>query len=645
MTHVAHPTYFWAQLALRGNIENLNRLTADLNAHYNSTSYAPYEVKVNTFCACKFSLDDVWYRGFVKSEHPIQGLAVHFVDFGNCEMTSVERMRPLEKQFLVEPFRAILYSMACVEPVEGKFWSADIIEYFKSKVNGSVLKCFVVYNGASRLFVDIQDPASDDNEPTTDSWQSLNARLVENGMAKKVGSYSFSPEKRPSVDEDLPVAAINMVSSEQSLATGTSTAQVFKRNSSIQNSPSNSFNPGTQAETLDDEVPQNQAQLLHNSKKSAPSFDDPPPTTRSASSEPERITASQIPYVAVDTENHVRVMVCEVRGPREIYFQVVEPEAVAGLTSLSETLNAQFHSNNNDSQSYSPIPGELCCALFSVDSCWYRVMVQGVDLNARVASVHFLDYGNHDNVPFASLRPITPSLAVLPFQARRAALAGVNPEGGVSWTQDSLAYLKTVLLERLLVGKVSQEVQGVLEMEFYDTSGEEDILINALFTQQGNPAEPQASSQPQALRQPEPLPQAETHHASPAVIPEGIPTESDLEVIVTEVNGPHCFYVHHVIPDTIQKFAAMTQQMNSFCESSRDVLAEINVGDFCCGKFACDGQWYRAKVEAFPGNGLVRVFYVDFGNREDVEPTRPETAGPNVRPFSRPSCSVCAGKC
>ena len=236
--------------------------------------------------------------------------------------------------------------------------------------------------------------------------------------------------------------------------------------------------------------------------------------------------------------------------------------------------------------------------------------------------MHFLDYGNHDNVPFASLRPITPSLAVLPFQARRAALAGVNPEGGAAWTQDSSAYLKTVLLERLLIGKVSQEVQGVLEMEFYDTSGEDDILINALFTQQGNPAEPQASPQPQALSQPEPLPQPQPHHASPAAIPEVIPTESDLEVIVTEVNGPHCFYVHHVIPDIIQQFAAMTQQMNAFCESSRDVLAEINVGDFCCGKFACDGQWYRAKVEAFPGNGLVRVFYVDFGNREDVEPTR-----------------------
>jgi predicted kinase len=38
----------------------------------------------------------------------------------------------------------------------------------------------------------------------------------------------------------------------------------------------------------------------------------------------------------------------------------------------------------------------------------------------------------------------------------------------------------------------------------------------------------------------------------------------------------------------------------------------------CAAQYGVDKRWYRAKVIALPGNKMVEVFYVDFGNQELV---------------------------
>lgn len=35
--------------------------------------------------------------------------------------------------------------------------------------------------------------------------------------------------------------------------------------------------------------------------------------------------------------------------------------------------------------------------------------------------------------------------------------------------------------------------------------------------------------------------------------------------------------------------------------------------------YAADGQWYRAEVLEYFHDGLVEVFYLDYGNRENVQ--------------------------
>lgn len=44
------------------------------------------------------------------------------------------------------------------------------------------------------------------------------------------------------------------------------------------------------------------------------------------------------------------------------------------------------------------------------------------------------------------------------------------------------------------------------------------------------------------------------------------------------------------------------------------------LGELCAAKFAGDDQWYRAKIEKINGN-KVKVFYVDYGNRDEIPST------------------------
>nr|BAN21254.1 ebna2 binding protein P100 [Riptortus pedestris] len=45
-------------------------------------------------------------------------------------------------------------------------------------------------------------------------------------------------------------------------------------------------------------------------------------------------------------------------------------------------------------------------------------------------------------------------------------------------------------------------------------------------------------------------------------------------------------------------------------------------GDLCAAKYPADNMWYRAKVEKVTGGGKVSVFYIDYGNRADIQSTQ-----------------------
>ncbi|XP_013400394.1 staphylococcal nuclease domain-containing protein 1 [Lingula anatina] len=91
-------------------------------------------------------------------------------------------------------------------------------------------------------------------------------------------------------------------------------------------------------------------------------------------------------------------------------------------------------------------------------------------------------------------------------------------------------------------------------------------------------------------------------------------------VVVTEVREDMHFYAQDV--ENGPKLEKLMEQLRQDMETNPPLPGSYTPkkGDLCAAKFV-DGEWYRAKVEKVDKNN-VHVFYMDYGNREALSPTR-----------------------
>lgn len=110
------------------------------------------------------------------------------------------------------------------------------------------------------------------------------------------------------------------------------------------------------------------------------------------------------------------------------------------LDSLTDGLQEFYNSSRA-----APVPsvqtGMMVIAQFSEDEAWYRGVVRG--LSSNDADVEFVDFGNSDKVPIASLRQIEKQFSNIPAQAVRCSLTGVRPlTQGQTWSGDAKDFLE-----------------------------------------------------------------------------------------------------------------------------------------------------------------------------------------------------------
>ncbi|XP_032734985.1 tudor domain-containing protein 1 isoform X4 [Lontra canadensis] len=144
-------------------------------------------------------------------------------------------------------------------------------------------------------------------------------------------------------------------------------------------------------------------------------------------------------WVEMAVDETVDVVVCMMYSPGEFYCHVLQEDAVKKLNDLNKSL-AEYCQQKVPSDFKAEV-GQPCCAFFAGDGNWYRALVKEILLDGNI-KVHFVDYGNMEEVTADELRMIPSKFLKLPFQGIRCWLVAISsPE---QWRTIELPVNKTV---------------------------------------------------------------------------------------------------------------------------------------------------------------------------------------------------------
>ncbi|KAK6540754.1 hypothetical protein TWF694_008145 [Orbilia ellipsospora] len=151
-----------------------------------------------------------------------------------------------------------------------------------------------------------------------------------------------------------------------------------------------------------------------------------------------------------------------------------------------------FHSNksNDTPLANPPKVGDVVASKFSEDGSYYRAKVRRVDREGKKADVLYIDYGNSETVPFASLRPLTQaqfSTTKLKAQAVDAHLSFCQFPVSEMYAKDAIDYLLHITGDKQLVGNVDfTDKDGTMYLTLFKGGSQTaDENINSAMIEEG----------------------------------------------------------------------------------------------------------------------------------------------------------------
>ncbi|ETE57743.1 hypothetical protein L345_16539, partial [Ophiophagus hannah] len=100
--------------------------------------------------------DGRWYRAFVKDVISLEVIKVQFVDYGNYEEITLDKIRHISSTFLKLPFQGIKCWLSGVKPINNK-WTTEAITTFQTYATEKKLQArviSVIKNGAEVELID-----------------------------------------------------------------------------------------------------------------------------------------------------------------------------------------------------------------------------------------------------------------------------------------------------------------------------------------------------------------------------------------------------------------------------------------------------------------------------------------------------------
>ncbi len=169
------------------------------------------------------------------------------------------------------------------------------------------------------------------------------------------------------------------------------------------------------------------------------------------------------------------VTVTQVIHPLKIYckFHVFSLE----LKKLSDQLH-EYYEDSFSAQIPMLLYDGSPCATKGSDGKWYRSVLQQNNVS-DVVKVFHVDYGIGDFVKLCNIRPLSPRFFKLPVVTYACSLHGVIDKG-IGWRMEQIDYLKSVVLDQILVGKFEHHSanEGVYCITLY---GNDNVNVNDTF--------------------------------------------------------------------------------------------------------------------------------------------------------------------
>ncbi|KAF6317988.1 tudor domain containing 1 [Rhinolophus ferrumequinum] len=350
-------------------------------------------------------------------------------------------------------------------------------------------------------------------------------------------------------------------------------------------------------------------------------------------------------WIALAVDQTVDVVVCMVYSPGEFYCHVLKEDAVKKLNDLNKSL-AEY-CQQKLSEDFKAEIGQPCCAFFAGDGNWYRALVHEVVPNGNV-KVHFVDYGNMEEVTADELQMIPSKFLNLPFQGVQCWLADIQPRNK-HWTKEATAKFQMSVTGIELQARVVEITEKGVGIELTDLSTSypriiNDVLIGEhLAVKASSPWKDLAKNRldnKQDLQVGTPECQAISSAVQWRTLE--LPVNKTVQASILEIINPNLFYAApNEMPEDQEKLCILTAELLEYCNAQKSPSSyRPSIGDACCAKYTNDDIWYRAIVLE-TSDAEVKVLYADYGNIETLPLYRvqPISASHLELPFQIIKCS------
>ncbi|KAG8512179.1 Tudor domain-containing protein 7, partial [Galemys pyrenaicus] len=194
--------------------------------------------------------------------------------------------------------------------------------------------------------------------------------------------------------------------------------------------------------------------------------------TESANAFLENVT---VPPLVIPTEASPSVLVVELSNTNEVVVRYVGKDYSAAQELMEDEMKEYYSKNPKVMPVQTVHVGQLL-AVNAEEDAWLRAQIISTEENKiKASTVCYVDYGFSENIEKSKAYRLNPKFCSLSFQATKCKLAGLEV---LSDDPDLVKVVESLTCGKIFAVEILEKADIPLVV-LYDTSGEDDININA----------------------------------------------------------------------------------------------------------------------------------------------------------------------